>query len=280
MIREPAVAGQFYPANRLALEREVRSFLGVSDGSLDATAVIAPHAGYMYSGSVAGSVYGAIKPPTRGIILGPNHTGFGTALSLYPDGEWKTPLGRVPIDPDLNARLRSACPQLSIDSAAHTGEHSLEVQVPFLQLMNPGFRFSAVCVGTADFKSLEELGHAVAQVVRSSLEKVLIVCSSDMNHFEPAEVGRKKDRLAIDRLLALDPSGLYQVVIENDISMCGFAPAVAVLTACKDLGASAARLIRYSNSGDVNGDYRRVVGYAGVVILDAESAAGTTAPRP
>jgi MEMO1 family protein len=267
MIREPAVAGQFYPANPLALQRQIRSFLKSPESHLDAKAVVAPHAGYIYSGAVAGSVYSAVNPAQRIIILGPNHTGRGAALSLYPEGEWRTPLGEASIDNDLNARLQAECPRLSPDVSAHAREHSLEVQVPFLQLLAPGFRFSAICVGTADYTALEALGHALARVVRSSNEKVLIVCSSDMNHFEPAEAGRRKDLLALDQIVALDPHRLYQVVIENDISMCGFAPAVAVLTACGDLGASVAHLVQYANSGDVSGDYNSVVGYAGVAIV-------------
>ncbi|HYK88098.1 MAG TPA: AmmeMemoRadiSam system protein B [Acidobacteriota bacterium] len=266
MIREPAVAGQFYPANPASLRRVLESLLETHEPLLEARAVVAPHAGYVYSGAVAGAVYGSVKLPKRVIILGPNHTGRGIPLSLYPSGEWRTPLGLVAIDARMNDLLLEGCAGLHEDRAAHMREHSLEVQIPFLQALVPEFTFSAICVGTGDFASLDALGHAIALGIQSLGESVLIVASSDMTHYEPAEAAREKDRLAIDKVIAVDPRGLHDVVIERDISMCGFAPAVSALTACRDLGASSGKLIRYSNSGEVSGDYDRVVGYAGMAV--------------
>ena len=176
------------------------------------------------------------------------------------------PLGPVRIDADMNQRLREECPGLKEDSSAHQDEHSLEVQLPFLQVLQPDFCFSAICVRTIDYTMLEALGHAMARIIRSLQEPVLLVASSDMTHYKSAEDASKQDQFAIDQILALDPDGLYQVVVEKDISMCGFAPAAAVLIACCDLGASSGRLIRYTNSGVASGDYDQVVAYAGIAV--------------
>ncbi len=267
MIREPAVAGQFYSGDPWTLRRVITSFLQTPASLLDAKAVVSPHAGYIYSGSVAGAVFSSVRLPRRFIILGPNHTGMGARLALAPAGEWLTPLGPVAIDPDLNRQLLENNPHLQEDNAAHVREHSLEVQLPFLQALIPEFRFAAICVGTADYEVLEALGRVIAGVIRDSKEPILVVASSDMNHFEPATVASEKDHLAIAKMQALDPLGLHTVVCEKDISMCGFAPAVSALTAARELGATEGKLIRYANSGDVSGDYHSVVGYAGLAIV-------------
>jgi AmmeMemoRadiSam system protein B len=266
MMREPVVAGQFYPSDPENLRKVLNLYCSFSGTPAEAKAIVAPHAGYVYSGSVAGAVYGAARIPTRAILLGPNHTGRGAPLSLYPAGEWRTPLGVVSIDDGINRSMMQECSELCEDKSAHMREHSLEVQIPFLQIQVPDIRISAICVGTGEYASLETLGHAVARAIRSSKEPVLIISSSDMTHYEPADVAASQDKLAIDRMLAVDPEGLFRVVREKDISMCGFAPTVAVLTACLDLGASEGRLIRYASSGDVSGDFSSVVGYAGVLI--------------
>jgi MEMO1 family protein len=273
MIREPVVAGRFYPDSPTGLRKTVLSYLGQDEPKLEAAAVVAPHAGYVYSGAVAGAVYGAVRMPDRFIVLGPNHTGWGEQLSLHPDGVWQLPLGPATVDSDLNSRLLESCSLLREDRRAHQQEHSLEVQIPFLQALCGNVRFAAICVGTARKADLEALGHALAKVVRSAEGRVMMVASSDMNHYEPADVGASKDQRAISRVLALDPEGLYRTVLGEDISMCGFAPTVAVLTACRDLGCSEGRLVRYANSGDVSGDYSSVVGYAGMVILAPPAAA-------
>jgi AmmeMemoRadiSam system protein B len=273
MIREPAVAGQFYSADPVALRRTIDAFITPSQVPIDARAVIAPHAGYIYSGRVAGAVYGAVRLPRCFIVLGPNHTGRGVPLGLSPAAEWRTPLGPAAISTELSRHLLREVPGLREDRTSHAFEHSLEVQIPFLQTCVPDLQFAAICVGTAEYSTLESLGHALARVVRSWNEPVLIVCSSDMNHYESADVAKHKDQLAIDRVLAVDPPGLYRTVHEADISMCGYAPAVAALVACRDLGATAGRLIRYANSGDVNGDYARVVGYAGMAVFEVAGSA-------
>jgi hypothetical protein len=266
LIREAAVAGQFYPGTPGELRKTVESFIQKPKLLSEAKGVLIPHAGYIYSGAVAGKVLSSILLPNRFIILGPNHTGRGAALALAPEGAWRTPLGTASISTEMNQGLEKACPLLKEDAAAHRNEHCLEVQIPFLQVLRPHFTFSAICVGTAEYASLEALGHAMAQVIRSSHEPVLLVASSDMTHYETADSATTQDQFAIDRILAVDPHGLYRVVIEKDITMCGFAPMVAVLVACADLGASSGRLIQYTNSGEASGDYDRVVAYAGIVV--------------
>jgi len=266
MIREPAVAGQFYPAHPESLRKSIRTYLGPGEPSLDAKGIVAPHAGYMYSGAVAGAVYAAVRLPKRFIILGPNHTGGGAALSLHPSGQWRTPLGLVGIDEELNKHLTRECTLLVEDTAAHAREHSIEVQIPFLQLRADPMSFAAICIGTADYASLETLGHALGRVVKATPDPVLLVASSDMSHYEAADVASRKDRFAIEKMVDVDPLGLYRTIFEKDVSMCGFAPTVALLTACRDLGASRGQLVRYANSGDVSGDFDRVVGYAGMAV--------------
>lgn len=265
--RKPAYAGQFYPGDPQSLRRAVQSLIHEPESLLDAKAVLVPHAGYVYSGSVTGNVLSAIQLPSRIILLGPNHTGWGSPLSLSPDDAWSTPLGTIEVDSDLNRRLLENCPELQEDTDAHIREHSLEVQVPFLQMLRPDCRISAICVGTTSYASLESLGHAMAQVVLSVEEPVLLLSSSDMTHYESAEEAAGKDRLAIERIVELDPAGLYRTVNEKGISMCGFAPTVSVLTACLELGATKGRLIEYTNSGEASGDFSQVVAYAGLVVL-------------
>jgi len=265
--REAAVAGQFYSGDPGELRRIVGSFIRKPESMLEAKAIVVPHAGYMYSGTVAGEVFSAVHLPDRFILLGPNHSGRGAPLALAPAGVWHMPLGAVRTDADMNRNLMTECPELQEDSAAHRSEHSLEVQIPFIQVLKPDFRFSAICVRTIEYSSLEALGHVMARVIRALGEPVLLVASSDMTHYETAEDASQQDQFAIDRILAVDPQGLYRVVMEKDISMCGFAPTVSVLFACRDLGASAGRLIRYTNSGEASGDYGRVVAYAGMAIM-------------
>jgi MEMO1 family protein len=265
--REAAYAGRFYPGYPEDLRKEVESFVCSPESLLDAKGILVPHAGYVYSGSVAGKVFSSVRLPKRFIILGPNHSGRGAELALAPAGSWHTPLGTVPVDAELNGKLIRACPGLQEDPSAHRNEHCLEVQIPFLQVLKPDFTFAAICVRTADFDQLESLGHAMATVLRSEPEPILLVASSDMTHYEHADTAARQDRFAIDRILAVNPAELYRVVLENDITMCGFAPAVAVLVACADLGAASGKLIQYTNSGVTSGDFDQVVAYAGIAIL-------------
>jgi AmmeMemoRadiSam system protein B len=266
-IRHPAVAGQFYPRNAALLLSEVRSYLAAEGTPLAALGCIVPHAGYMYSGHVAGAVYARIDIPARCLLLCPNHTGIGTPLSIMREGAWETPLGTVAVDSALASALLHQCPRLADDSTAHRAEHAIEVQLPFLQARCSDFRLVPIAIGTGQFDALEALGQAIGDVVAGASERVLILASSDMNHYESDQITRIKDHKAIERILTLDARGLYDVVMNEDISMCGYGPAVAMLTAAKRLGATRAELIRYATSGDVSGDRKMVVGYAGIAVI-------------
>jgi AmmeMemoRadiSam system protein B len=266
-VRMPAVAGQFYPGSAETLLRALRSYTNVAGEKLAAVGCVAPHAGYMYSGQVAGAVYGRLQLPARYIILCPNHTGLGAPLAIMSEGLWMTPLGEIFIDEPLAEALKAEMPLLTEDLEAQRHEHGLEVQLPFLQALVGEFRFVPLTVGSSRFDSLVQLGHAMARVIKTQNEPVMIVASSDMNHYENDSTTRVKDRKAIERILALDPSGLYEVVNNERITMCGYGPTVAMLTAAKDLGATRAELIKYATSGDVSGDRDAVVGYAGIAVL-------------
>ncbi len=267
-LRHPAVAGRFYPRNPEDLRAEAQGYLSQADSKpvVEAIGCIAPHAGYMYSGHVAGAVFARVQIPPRCIVLCPNHTGMGRALAIMSEGAWETPLGEVPIDGELATSLKQEFPALHDDSAAHRGEHAAEVELPFMQLRQPELRFVPIALGTGQFEPLEHLGLALAKTITRMNEPVLIVASSDMNHYESDAVTRMKDHRAIERILTIDPRGLYDVVTGQDISMCGFGPAVAMLTAARQLGAKSAELVKYATSGDVSGDRDMVVGYAGVVV--------------
>ena len=266
MVREPAVAGKFYSANSDVLRSDLSSYLSPSQERVFAIGCIAPHAGYIYSGRVAGAVFSSIQIPTRCIILCPNHTGRGRPLALMAEGKWRTPIGEVAIDTDLAVRLLKSCPALTDDSAAHRFEHAIEVELPFLQTLCPALQMVPIAVGTSHLLLLEELGTALAEVVRSSPNEVLMVASSDMNHYEDDDTTRMKDHKAIKTILALDPRGLYETVMNESISMCGFGPAVAMLVAAKLLGATNAELVRYATSAETSGDKEMCVGYAGIVV--------------
>ncbi len=282
-VRRAAFAGKFYPARPETLQRDVDGYLaagGPSPAQIQSVlGCIAPHAGYMYSGHVAGAVFRSLPARSRYIILCPNHTGRGAPLAVMSKGEWQTPLGNVRLDSELARELQDACPGITEDSLAHRDEHALEVQLPFLQRLVSEFRFVPIVVGVGDYERLEALGEGIARVLRHAAEPALIIASSDMNHYEPDGVTRIKDRKAIDRILALDPRGLYSVIREEDISMCGFAPAIAMLTAAKDLGARRAELVKYATSADTSGDRSAVVGYAGIVVSKDEPVCEPPAGR-
>ena len=272
-VRQPAVAGRFYPANAQHLRAEVETYTTVrADASAEfepkirALGCVVPHAGYMYSGHVAGAVFRRLDLPRRAVILCPNHTGVGEPLAIMSEGAWHTPLGDVPIDEAMANELKSRMSLLAEDQEAHRFEHALEVQLPFLQVLAPGFQFVPITVGTSNFEVLSALGVVIGSVAAEAGGPVLVIASSDMNHYESDDVTRVKDRRAIDQMLVLDPRGLYETVHQANISMCGYGPAVVMLTAAKRLGAKQAELVRYATSGDVSGDRDMVVGYAGIAV--------------
>jgi AmmeMemoRadiSam system protein B len=267
MLRPPAVAGRFYPSDARELTRLIQKFTAGDPGNekLHVRACLVPHAGYIYSGGVAGAVFSRIFLPNKIIVVGVRHAPPGADLAILSEGAWRTPLGDVPLDGWLAQKLMQYCPELQEDSVAHRREHSLEVEIPFLQVLDPGFAFVPVAVGTLRFADLRELGNALARVLQESREEILIVTSSDMNHYEDDETTRGKDEQAIEKLKALDAQGLYEVCREKRISMCGLGPAIATLTAMKQLGAQRGELVSYATSGDINGDRGAVVGYAGMI---------------
>jgi AmmeMemoRadiSam system protein B len=224
-----------------------------------------PHAGYVYSGHVAGAVFARIILPKRILVLGVRHYPRGELAAILSSGAWRTPLGDAPIDEALAGALRKACPLLREDSVAHSAEHSLEVQLPFLQVLVPGFTFVPVALGTVRFDDLVTVGEALARVLETANEDVLLLTTSDLNHYEDDATTRVKDHKAIDQLLARNARGLYDACRNEDISMCGLGPAVAMLTALNALGAKNSDLVKYATSADVSGDRDAVVGYAGMI---------------
>ncbi len=265
MQRKPAVAGLFYPSEPDKLRDNVIELLsggGLSGGDIDAFAVVSPHAGYIYSGRVAGKVFAHVRVKDRVVILCPNHTGYYTDVSVFPPGgEWIFPGFSVSIDDEVSSFLAR---RFQADTGAHMREHSAEVIVPFLYYKNPQVKISVVCIRTLDKDILFELGKALFDI-RKEFD-VLFVASSDMNHYEPDDISRNKDKKAIDRIVDIDPDGLIDIVFREDISMCGVAPVTALLFSAKLWGVKNAELIAYSNSGEVSGDFTSVVGYAGIII--------------
>lgn len=267
MLRPPAVAGRFYPSDPAELTSAIQQYTSNENrvAKVRAKACLVPHAGYMYSGHVAGAVYGQLALPKRVVILGVRHYPRGEQAAILSSGAWRTPLGDAKIDEELARALRAACLLLKEDSVAHAAEHSLEVQVPFLQVLQPGFSFVPLALGTVRYEDLVEAGEAIGRVLHNFPEQVLLLTTSDLNHYEDDATTRIKDRRAIERVLAFDARGLYDTCRNEEISMCGLGPAVAMLTALRVWHAKKAELVRYATSADVSGDYSAVVGYAGMI---------------
>lgn len=266
MVRKPAVAYQFYPGDPTTLDKALRSMVDEKVPKEDALAIIVPHAGYIYSGKVAGSIYSRVRLPDNIILIGPNHTGLGERTSLMARGEWEMPYGMVKVKEGLAHLLLEGSDIFADDTTAHIREHSLEVQLPFIHFFNPEASIVPITVMHMDYPMCEKVGIAIASAIKGYEGETLIVVSSDMNHYESQEITKRKDKKAIDRILALDPEGLLQTVTDEDISMCGVIPATISLVASRNLGATEARLVAYATSGDVSGDYHHVVGYAGILI--------------
>ncbi len=266
MDREAVVAGQFYPDSEGALEKQIKGFIDEEAEKEEVLGVVSPHAGYIYSGKVAGAVYSRIRPAETFILLGPNHTGRGRPFSIMTAGRWKTPLGSVEVDSDMAGEIFSGSRHLEEDEKAHRYEHSLEVQLPFLQYLKKDFHFVPIVLSQGNLGIYRDIGKAIARAVNSQGRKTIIIASSDMTHYESGKSAEKKDKEAIKAILDLNEEQLLEKVRELDISMCGYAPVATTLAACKELGAKEAELIQYMTSGDVSGDYSAVVGYAGIII--------------
>ena len=267
MNRSPAVAGLFYPSDERSLREMVDEMVNQDMPKNRAVAAVSPHAGLVYSGSVAGALFSTVELPNKFILIGPSHRFTPTHFPLMTRGDWETPLGNVPIDEELADRLMKKSELVINDAEPHKQEHSLEVQLPFLQYFKPDLQFVPLCVSSrATFEELVEVGHGIAEAVIDSDDKILIVASTDMSHYVSQEIARKMDFMAINKVLELDAEGLYDIVRSEAISMCGVQPTVVALVAANLLGAEHAELIKYQTSGDVSGDFNEVVGYAGISI--------------
>jgi len=268
VIRQPAVAGQFYPSDPQRLKSLIASLLDKKETKREqAIACVLPHAGYVYSAKVAATALSSIILPDTCIILGPNHTGFGTAASIMTSGKWQMPFGTIDIDDKMAHAILGHSSYLQEDEVAHAYEHSIEVQLPLIhQIKNATFRFVPIILASDEKLMYKDIAHSIAMAIRGVREAVLIIASSDMTHYEPQRLAMEKDQKAIEAILALDAGELEERIQRLQISMCGYIPAIVAIMAAKELGARSARLAAYQTSGDVSGDYSSVVGYAGVVI--------------
>ncbi len=267
-VRMPAVAGQFYPGSAGELKKLIARFAPKNPAKTDAIACILPHAGYIYSGRVAVETAAGINIKNKIILLGPNHTGYGADFSIFSSGRWITPLGEVKVDQRLAEGIMKQCDFLSDEPLAHQYEHSLEVELPILQYFKPGFEIVPITILSDDLEMLKKLGAGIAGAIKGSPDagSVMLVASSDMTHYEPQATAEKKDKAAIEAITELDEDKLMRRIKDMGITMCGYAPAIAVITAAKLLGAKTAKLVKYQTSGDTTGDKTSVVGYAGIII--------------
>lgn len=266
MVREPAVAGRFYPGSSAQLQAEVDAMLAGDVAPFEAKLAICPHAGYVFSGATAGKVLGRVNVPRRVILIGPNHQGVGRPVAMMSQGQWKTPLGLVELDEAMGALLQKHGPFIEEDDTAHRYEHSLEVMVPFLQRRQADLLLTPICLMAINAEDCLTVGQVIAEAIKEIGEPVLIVASTDMSHYISASKAKEQDDKAIERVLELDPVGLHKTVIGGGISMCGVVPTAVGLAAAKDLGARTAELVDYTHSGKVTGDDREVVAYAGMIV--------------
>ncbi len=266
-MRQPAVADRFYPGTAKALSQTVTKLFPATQkaNKSKALAVVSPHAGYVYSGALAAKTLSAVEIPETVIILGPNHHGQGAPISLSTE-TWNMPLGTVPVDMEIANQLLDISEHIKIDETAHRFEHSLEVQVPFLQMLQQNLNIVPLVLSQISYPLCEEVAESLARVIQGSNKELLIVASSDMSHYEPRRIAEGKDRSALKCIERLDPYQLYRTVIDNHISMCGIIPVVIAILAAKACGAKNASLVGYTDSGYTSGDSNQVVGYAGVVI--------------
>jgi AmmeMemoRadiSam system protein B len=268
MKRKAFVAGQFYPGSRERLREAIERLAPPAAVRKRAVAIVSPHAGYVYSGPVAGAVFASTPVPAVVVIIGPGHREIGSLFAISSRGSWQTPLGESPVDETLAGGIAAACDLVEENEQAHLWEHSLEVQLPFIQYFREDAAIVPLCVShEAGYGELEALGRALARAIRDDGREVLIVASTDMSHYVSQKTAEKKDMLAVRKVLDLDPAGLFETVTAERISMCGFQPVAAALVAALGLGATGAELVRYQTSGDASGDYSQVVGYAGIRIF-------------
>lgn len=271
MFRNPAVAGSFYPSNPQELMESIKNCVDEKAVRERVKGIVSPHAGYIYSGKVAGAVYSKIELPDTFIILGPNHSGWGSEYSLMKDGMWKMPFDDVQVDSELAIEILSGSRVLDDDANAHQGEHSIEVQIPFMQYYSKDFQIVPIAMrhyipDDRYLKACEDIAHSIADAVKSTRRNAVIVASTDFTHYESQNSAERKDKAVLEKVLELNPKRMFQKIIELDVSMCGYGPVAVMLQAAKELGARGADLVQYMTSGDVTGDRSQVVGYAGVLV--------------
>ncbi len=260
-MRHPAVAGQFYPGGKDQLIHQLDGMLHEA-AELPVLGAVVPHAGYIYSGQVAAEVYSRLPKAETYVLIGPNHHGLGSPVALSRDS-WSTPLGLVQTDQELADALAGGI--IDYDETAHRPEHSLEVQIPFLQRRFVDFQILPVCMGLQDMDSAVEVGQEISQAVIKLKRRAVVIASSDFTHYEPQETARKVDSSLLEAILNLDVSELYSRVYHHNATACGYGPIAATITAAAALGAKIGKLLCYATSGDVSGDYNQVVGYGAVV---------------
>ena len=266
MVRNPAVAGQFYPGTKAGLQREIEKYIAKGAEKIKAIGVVSPHAGYVYSGAVAGATLSSVELTGTCIVMGPNHTGKGRPFSIMTEGVWKLPSGDCEIDEKLAKDILSNSDYLEEDEDAQRGEHSVEVQVPFLQALKENVKIIPLVLADAELEIYRKIGKGIAEAIKGKGEPATIIASSDLTHYEPHEAAKQKDKKAIEAIINLDEEALIGAIKKYRISMCGYAPVCVMLAAVKELGAKKARLIKYQTSGETSGDYNAVVGYGGIVI--------------
>jgi AmmeMemoRadiSam system protein B len=263
-MRKPAVSGQFYPRSKNDLERELsRCFAGVPSVEKAALGAVVPHAGYIYSGNTAAYVYSSLPKADTYVLLGPNHTGYGSPVSVSSE-TWSTPLGEVSPDREFIKALPRKITDM--DESAHIYEHSIEVQLPFLQHRFRDFSIVPICMGMQDEETALDVGLEMAEAARKVNKKIVILASSDFTHYKPDKVARENDAYFIQSILDMDMPGFYRRLHERDASVCGYGAIAAMLTATKNLGAKKVTLLKYSTSGDTSGNLAAVVGYAGIIV--------------
>ena len=269
MLRQPAVADRFYDGDPTKLHKSLKGLIPESSDKISAKAVLSPHAGYIYSGGVAGETFARISIPETVILLGPDHHGQHhdqrRPLAVGTQ-DWDMPLGRVPLANDLAQDLLSSSALFTAENRPHLYEHSLEVQVPFLQYFQKDLHILPVVVSRLSLQQCRQAATELTQAIRYSNRPALLVASTDMTHYLSRKQASEQDQLALDHILGLDADGLYDTVLSRRISMCGIMPTTITLLAAAELGAEQAELVRYTDSGEVSGDTEQVVGYAGVII--------------
>jgi AmmeMemoRadiSam system protein B/AmmeMemoRadiSam system protein A len=269
MIRNPYVAGYFYPGSASELRATIAKYVDKESPKEEVVGLLVPHAGYQYSGPVTGATISRVKFKDTFIIIGPSHSGLGKPYSVMPEGTWKTPLGNVEVDSELARKIIAVSKYMREDYQAHQEEHAVEVQIPFLQYFKPDVRIVPIILAHAEADIYKEIGKDIARAIKELKRDAVILASGDMTHYETRASASAKDKKAVEAMLELNEDELTQRYQKLSISMCAYGPVVCLISAAKELGATGAELVKYQTSGDITGDHDAVVGYAGVIFKKA-----------